>query len=227
MYFPVREIRREDHSGMGGQPYLPQSVVFAPQRNQEDVMSNWIDYNVDVLASNPREINLIAERIKEPSDELVSRLAEVCDGDVETVANNVRELVEFNATENLGYTHDSVNKARQFHTASKDKYSDIVWSHLIEVSEAFPRAIFLLEYFDMQYSYSGKVVIRAGQVLQRLHDGNQRAQAVDWALLDIFAPFRAEYSDGREFGSLWSQWLDDVTACAEGLRSACRMTTNS
>jgi hypothetical protein len=44
-----------------------------------------------------------------------------------------------------------------------------------------------------------------GLVFQRLHDGNQRAQAVDWALLDIFAPFRAEYFDGREFGNLWSQ----------------------
>jgi hypothetical protein len=185
-------------------------------------MSNWIHYNVDVLASNPREINLIAERIKEPSDELVSRFAEVCDGDVETVANNLRKLVEFNATKNLGYIQ--VNKAREFHIASKDKYSAIVWSHLIEVSEAFPRAIFLLEYFDMQYSYSGKVVIRAGQVVQQVHDGNQRAQSVDWALLDIFAPFRAEYFDGREFGSLWSEWLDDITACAEDLRSACRMT---
>lgn len=35
-------------------------------------MSNWVDYSVDVLEGSPAEINQIAERLKQPSAELVN-----------------------------------------------------------------------------------------------------------------------------------------------------------
>jgi hypothetical protein len=70
----------------------------------------------------------------------------------------------------------------------------------------------MINYYDMQASYSGKWVERAGELVHQIHDGHQQAQAIDWALLDIFAPFRAEYELGLEFGSLWQEWLADTTA---------------
>jgi hypothetical protein len=71
----------------------------------------------------------------------------------------------------------------------------------------------------MQASYSGKLVIRAGEVVQEVFDGDQQAQGLDWALLDIFAPFRAEYyGEEHEFGSLWTSWLDAIVAAAKALK---------
>jgi len=133
--------------------------------------------------------------------------------------DGLRELVEFKAVRNLGYVDESVNKARSFHNTFKDGGSGIVDRHLGEISEEFPSAIFLLTFCDMQASYSGKTVIRAGELVQHIHDGNQQAQAQDWTLLDIFAPFWAEYGNGLPFGSLWNQWVDDVIAAARALKS--------
>jgi hypothetical protein len=48
----------------------------------------------------------------------------------------------------------------------KDKFYGIVDSHLTEVSRAFPAAIFLLEHFDTQASYSGKRVMRDGEIVR-------------------------------------------------------------
>ena len=41
-------------------------------------------------------------------------------------------------------------------------------------------------------SYAGKTVIRAGEVVQEVHDGDQKAQSLDWVLIDIFPPFYAD-----------------------------------
>jgi hypothetical protein len=51
-------------------------------------------------------------------------------------------------------------------------------------------------------------------------NSHQKAQAIDWMLLDIFAPFRAEYELGQPFGSLWNQWVDDLRTAALGLRNS-------
>jgi hypothetical protein len=40
------------------------------------MMSNWINYGLDVLACSPAEINKIAERLKQLSIELVTWAAE-------------------------------------------------------------------------------------------------------------------------------------------------------
>jgi hypothetical protein len=152
-------------------------------------MSNWLDCEVEVLESDPHEINQIAERLKRPSSELVNWIAEQFGRSLSEDIEGLRKLVQFEAVQNLGYVHPSVNKARRFRLSFKDRFTGIVRSHLGEVSQAFPEAIFLIEYRDMQYSYSGKEVIRAGEIVQSIHDGAQKAQAVDWVLLDIFAPF--------------------------------------
>lgn len=193
-------------------------------------MSNWIDYRLDVLASSPKEINQIAARLKQPSSKLVDWVAERFHQQPSEAAAGLAELVSFEPVENLFYVHESVNKARRFHNSFR-RWSGIVKSHLFEVSEEFPTAVFLLEHFDMQASYSGKMVIRAGEIIQAVFDGNQRAQALDWVLLDIFAPFRAEWERDLEFCSLWREWLEDVATAVEVLRNipkqCCEIDENS
>jgi hypothetical protein len=59
--------------------------------------------------------------------------------------------------------------------------------------------------------------MRAGKVVREVFDGDK--QVGPWALLDIFAPFRAEYyGKAAEFGSLWQPWLDAVIAAAGRLK---------
>jgi hypothetical protein len=138
---------------------------------------------------------------------------------VSEVAEGLKRLIEFKPVKNLGYVNNDVNKARRFSLVFKSRYYGIVDSHLVEVSEAFPKAIFLLEYFDVQASYSGKRVIRAGEIVQEVFDGDQQTQGLDWALPDIFAPFRAEYyGEEHEFGSLWTSWLDAIVAATKALK---------
>jgi len=168
---------------------------------------------------SPAEISQIAERINQPSLELVTWIAQRDGQPVSEVAEGLKELLEFKTVKNLGYVHQDVNKARRFSLSFKDRHYGIIDSHLAEVSEAFPKGIFLLEYFDMQGSYSGKRVIRAGEVVQEVFDGDQKVEGLDWALLDIFAPFRAEYyGEEHGFGSLWTPWLDAIQESAKGLK---------
>ncbi len=180
-------------------------------------MSNWIDYVLDVLANTTDEINQIAARMEQPSQELASWLAQRTSQPVGEVAQSLKAFFSEFKTQNLFYQDDSVNKARQFSLSFKGRHHGIVDSHLIEVSAAFPKAVFLLEYSDMQASYSGKQVMRAGEIVQEVFDKDQKSQALDWALLDIFAPFRAEYCEEKPFGSLWNRWLEDIVAAAKQL----------
>lgn len=182
-------------------------------------MSNWIDYNLDVLAGSTAEINQIAERLNQPSSELANWIAQRDGQPLSTIREGLKGLLDFKADRNLGYVSNDVNKARRFSLSFKDRHYGIIDSHLTEISEAFPAAVFLLEYHDAQASYSGKRVIRAGEVVKEAFDAGQKVQGLDWVLLDIFAPFRAEYyGEEHDFGTLWNSWADDVMAAAKGLR---------
>jgi hypothetical protein len=180
-------------------------------------MSNWIDYDLAVLATSPFEINQIAERLKQPSTRQLNFMATESGQPVSQIIEGLKELVGFRAIRNLGYVDASVNKAREFSLSFKSNYRGVVDSHLFAISEDFPSAIFLLTFRDLQAGISGKKVIRAGIVVQHIHDGDHKSQMVDWVLLDIFAPFWAEYDEGLEFGSLWRPWLDDILATTKEL----------
>jgi len=183
-------------------------------------MSYWIHCDLDVLASSPNEMKLIAERLSQPSQELASWVAERLGQPVGEVAEGLPRLLEFKAVKNLVYADDRLNQARRFSISYSDKRRGVVWSHLDEVSVAFPAAVFLVECRDGGLSYASKTVIRAGEVVRELYDGDRPDQlGVDWALLDIFAPFRTEYyGETVEFGSLWQPWLDAVIAAARQLK---------
>ena len=181
-------------------------------------MSNWIDYRIDVLASSPDEINQIAERLNQPSLELAVWIAQRGGQPVNEIVEFLKGLLEFKTERNLGHVHPDVNKARRFSLEFTDRHSGIVDSHLIELSEAFPTAIFLIEYFDTGASFLGKRVMRAGKLVRQKLDGDQQVQGCNWALPDIFAPFRSEYYGEYEFGSLWQPWVDAMLAAVTSLR---------
>jgi hypothetical protein len=180
-------------------------------------MSNIIDYSLDVLATSPEEINRIAARLKQPSSELLDWVAKRDNCKENEIAQTLAGLVSFEPVRNLFYVHESVNKARRFENSFKSRFTGIVNSHMFEVSAEFPNAVFLLEYRDMQWSYSGKKVIYAGEAVQKIFDGNQQSQTLDWVLLDIFAPFVAEWNEGLPFGSLWPKWVEDAKAALKQL----------
>lgn len=180
-------------------------------------MANVIDYRLDVLAGSPEEINRVEVRLKQPSAELIKCVATEFKQSENEIASYLPELVGFETVENLFYVDKSVNKARRFQNSFK-RWTGIVDSHLLEVSEEYSSAIFLLEHFDMLFSYSGKKVIHAGEVVKETFDGKQRAQSLDWVLLDIFAPFVAEWDRGLEFGSLWEEWVGEVAEAIKDLR---------
>jgi hypothetical protein len=190
-------------------------------------MSNWIEYELEVLAGSPTEINQIEQRMKQPSTKLLDHLRRRFGEPVSEIGGELNGLFEFEATKNLGYVDPSVNRARRFNLSFKDRNYGVVDSHLLEISAEFQSAVFLLTYRDMQASYSGKKVIRAGEVVQHMHDRDQKVQALDWVLIDIFAPFLAEYHGGHPFGSLWQEWLRKLAAALEGLKKQSSPASNA
>lgn len=179
-------------------------------------MANIIYYEMTVLAPSPADINEIEARLKEPSAELVSWVASRFPKEEVTKAS-VSSLVGFEPARNIFCVDPSVNKARVFKCSFK-RWTGIVDSHVIEVSAKFPSSAFLLEDRDCQDDYCRKRVIIAGRLVKQTDDGHSRAQCIDWATLDIFAPFVSEYSLGLPFGSLWEDWLDDMEAELERLK---------
>ena len=186
---------------------------------EDIILSNWIDFYLDVLATSPSEIQRIEKALQQPSNELLAWEAERWNQRVEEIAADVKNLVTFKPVKNLVCADPKVNKARRFSNAFKDRFWGLVIGHVCNVSEQFPNTIFLLEYWSLQASSAGKIVIRAGDEIRYLHDGNQQAQGYAWALLDIFAPYRAEHNNELEFGSLWDRWLENMGTALEELRN--------
>jgi len=205
----------------GGHRFNP---AIAGKDKEQKQMGNIIYYSLDVLATSPEEINRIAARLKQPSSELLNWIAKRDDRKVEEIAQPVAELVSFAPVTNLFYVHESVNKSRRFENSFKSRSAGLVKSHLGEVSAEFPNAVFLLTHRDPQWSCSGKVVIRAGEKVQDVFDGDQQSQSLDWVLPDIFAPFLAEWNDGLPFGSLWAKWVEDAKAALRQLEENGRIS---
>lgn len=182
-------------------------------------MSNWIHLRLDALAPSVEEINKIEPALRNPCEELVTWVAERDRRDPKKVAENLKTLVAFTPTANLGAVDPLLNTARRFVNDWKDWFSGIVWSHLNFVSRDFPDATFLAEYWEPCSSFSGKKIIKGGLEVRSTRDGNQRAQGYDWVLPDIFAPYRAEYNNGVDFGSLWDQWLSEMRSELAALKA--------
>jgi hypothetical protein len=181
-----------------------------------DAMSNYVLVRLEVFASDPAEISKIEVALQEPCQELIAWYATICDDPLAYSASNIREVVAFTPTRNLGYVHESEYKARRFEN-SFSRSGGLVWSHVLFVSRDFPKAIFLAQYWDDMGNYDGKKVIHAGNNIRCSYDGDHRAQAQAWVLPDIFAPYLTEYLLGLEFGSLWDKWVEDMRTAVEEL----------
>jgi hypothetical protein len=173
-------------------------------------MSNWVDVQLDVLASSPAEINRIERALQEPCHELIAWCAQRSGGDPKTIVADIKGIVSFKPIRNLGYLDPSLNKARRFEGEWKDKFSGVGWSHVHFVSRNFPTAVFLAQYWDDQMSYDGKRVLHAGDEIRSIYDGDHHAQGREWVLPNIFAPFQSEYNLGLECGSLWDEWIEGM-----------------
>ena len=172
-------------------------------------MSNWVDVHLDVLASSSKELNDIEQALQNACADLIAWHAKRARAEPKEIEPGFQEIATFKPIRNLGYVDLSINKARRFENSWKDKFSSLVWSHVHFVSRDFPKAVFLAQYSDDMMSYGGKVVIHAGKEICHSHDGNHQAPG-EWVLLNIFAPFWAEYELGLEVGSLWKKWLEGM-----------------
>jgi len=179
-------------------------------------MSNLIIVEVDVLATNVAEIKKIELALEEPSEEQIAGYAKMWNKDPADLFFDIKEIVAFERTRKLGFVQTSVNKARRFGNSFRDGSSGLVWSHVRLVSRDFPKAIFLAHYWDEMGNYAGKVVIHAGDEIRHCRDAFH-AQAQEWVLPNIFAPYQTEYELGLEFGSLWNNWVDGMRKAVEEL----------
>jgi hypothetical protein len=205
---------------------------FAPpptmqnQKHAEDItLSNWIDFYLDVLATSPDELQQVQTAFQEPSTKLLAWEAGRRCQRVEDIAAGVKDLVSFKPAQNIA--SGDPTKTRRFINTFKETFWGLVKSHIHFVSERFPNAIFLLEYWNLQASSAGKLVIRVGDEIRCLHDGNQQAQGYAWALPDIFAPYRAEHDNGQQFGSLQNRWIEDMGSALEDLRKQSSVSSDA
>ena len=183
-------------------------------------MANVIYYELKVLSMNPGDLQQISDRLRLPSTELVNSTVSNCTADhcstakpADEVKQNIQDLVAFEETECFDQ-----QGIREFVNGSKYGRG-LILDHLAEISEQFQNAVFLLEYYDDQLNYSGKIVIHSGTAVAEFEDNYQRTQAMGWVLPDIFTPFRLEHELKLEFGSLWEEWLDDMAAAVQLLKS--------
>ncbi len=123
-------------------------------------MSNSLYCDLDVLASDEMEMSRVAQRLCQPSADLVDWVAEDSVFAPEKATEWLTKLLDFETADNLGSVDEKENKARRFKLSTKVKFFGIIRRHLTEISEAFPKCVLLLEYRDLQWSFSAREVIR-------------------------------------------------------------------
>jgi hypothetical protein len=167
---------------------------------------------VDVLATDPDQADQITESINQASRKLIQDTVAKLKQPEDSVSY-LNELLRFTPADcsDSGITN-ALGKMRRFRLAIPILRFDIVEAHLVDLSKQFLQTPFLVEYRDW-YS-SCKRVMRDGEIVQEAIDGVHRVHGMDWASIDIFAPFKAEYESGFPFGVLWDEWVDDLIEAA-------------
>lgn len=169
-------------------------------------MSNWVDMRLDVLASSPEEADQIEHALQNPCAKLIAASGRFAEGvEPKIVAANIKKVVAFRPVCDLGSVDPPVNQARRFEGSWVVKSWNLVNTHLLIVSNAFPDGIFLMQYWDDGDRWMK--VIHAGKEIRSLYDGDRHGMGCEWVLPNIFAPFEAEYWLGLEVGSLWDEWV--------------------
>jgi len=173
--------------------------VLATSSLREKRLANQVDtYVVDVLATEEKEMNLVAARLTEPSEKLIRSYANEYRKNRNETSARLYSLLDFRPVQDCFLSHKA-GSARRF---VNSLYAESVDIHLYEVSNEFPRVLFLVDSYGDGLKYNDKTVILAGDVLQ---------QTFHWMPVDIFVPFRVEYERGLPFGSLWERWVADLS----------------
>ncbi len=172
-------------------------------------MSSW-NYKLSVLASNPAEVRAIAARLNDPSSQLRSLLSERLQL---PKLDGFSDVLDFRALQNLSSIEAAV---RGFRLTIDDRFCGLVARHLVEVSAAFPRAVFLLE--TEVRTFSQKDVLRDGHWVQKVECRSHGNPVTGTGMVDIFAPFVAEHTANLPFGSLWGSWLNDAARSLRRLK---------
>jgi hypothetical protein len=157
---------------------------------RSDAMSDWVDMTLDVLASDPAEIQEIELALQEPCEELIAWYGKLCSESHLDMVADIKKIVAFKRSEKLGYVHASMNKARRFDTYVEYEDSGLVWSHIRLVSKHFPKAIFLARYWNI-LEYGGKIVIRAGEEVRYSHFNDwfdSDDEVPQWGLAEHLCP---------------------------------------
>ena len=112
-------------------------------------MAIWIDYILDVLAGSPAEIDQVSERLNKLSRNSQGGLSASSGTPWMMLKTFLQQLLTFKTDQDLRFLHSGGQQGTAVHPRIQ-KVPGIVNSHLVEVSEAFPRAVFLTEYYEMQ-----------------------------------------------------------------------------
>jgi hypothetical protein len=170
-------------------------------------MSRTQYFDVTVLAADAAELSRIADQLREPSPASKQWVHDhQSDGHIFDFSP-VGDLLNF------GERKGGACKLRTHLTGA----FGLAYCHLLDVSAAFPSAVFLMEAYDMD-SFTEKMVFHGGRLLRATHDNDSHVQGGVWVLLNIFVPFKVEYELALPVGSLWDEWVADVTEAAHELR---------
>jgi hypothetical protein len=102
-------------------------------------MAQDILYVVNIFASSPAELNLITNRLAEPSPELIRLVAKKTHRAYGKTANRLRSVVGFTPWD-CPVTYE-MGKVRKYHKSMK-QVDETLELHLYEVSKEFPTAYF-------------------------------------------------------------------------------------
>jgi len=175
--------------------------------------------NLCVLASDSKEVSDLAVRLNDPSKELRGMLSERLQL---PRTDGFSEVLDFRVVGNLSTIEAA---ARTFKLTIEDRFRGGLAFHLVEISTEFPGATFLPE--TVGTTFSRKQVLREGRWVQELQGSDRANKATGFGILDIFAPFRAEYSAKLAFGSLWETWLDETGGALQQLKSDSNSASES
>lgn len=132
------------------------------------------------------------------------------------------DVIDFRVLRNLSSIEATV---RAFRLTIDDRFRGLIVLHLVEVSAAFPGAVFLLE--TEGRTSSRKDVLRDGHWVQTLECGNHDNSVTGIGMIDVFAPFVAEHTENLPFGSLWRSWLNDAAKSLQRLRRGANSALHS
>lgn len=184
-------------------------------------MSNWIDLQLDVLSPEAAESQRIKVAINKPGEQLLAWAADHWDWTFPEMLARVSRMLTFRTSKTANSSSSREGRGLRLESEYLDRFSGLVMTHILSVSEAFPESVFLLLRWDFSLGFAAKTVIRAGTTVCGTSDDHQPAHGGAWALPDIFEPYRLEDEECAAFGLFFNPWLTAMEEALSLLRKCC------